>query len=223
MLFVRYLIPMARVLRQAQCCFLLLQVHIALAEVQSGLAEALFLARDSSANRLEGFNRADSSAATWQEAAAAALVASDAALNIDRGHVNAHVVRAEVHALHAKLLQCFESTTSQAKGSSLGAQTSDSGTGNSGISEMCRRHWQSCIECYEKVLTAPQKLGSCSERCTVRYNYACALAMHGRTQEAVAMLQKIAQKHPESLVGAHADSQLAVLWHLQEFKALIVP
>lgn len=206
-----------------------LQVHIALAEAQSGLAEAL--AATTAQNQQPGGYGSECAAGSWQEAATAALAACDAALNIDRNHISAHVVKAEVHALHAKLCHRCHNHTLGADGAVVGsAHTSDSRTdgGSSVLQQIpkggcdsCAMHWESTRKCYEKVLAAPQKLGSCSERCTVRYNYACALAMGGRRQEAVGLLQWIAQKHPEGLAGAESDAELRCLWDLHEFKALI--
>ena len=159
---------------------LCLQVHIALAEAQSGLAEALAansgaaaqnsssgmfsvdapaaiaaaVAPNSSFGALSG-TAAPPAAGTWQEAAAAALTACDAALNIDRNHVGAHVVKAEVHAVHAKLcelLHCSRHRIAQPSG----AGSVQGGVDCSGGCEKCAVHWQHARRCYEKVLEAPQ-------------------------------------------------------------------
>jgi tetratricopeptide (TPR) repeat protein len=213
------------------------QVHITLAEAQSGLAEALadcpapirhagFSTPDSATRTTQqpamgrstatatdgswqGAAANSSTASTWQDAAAAALSACDAALNIDQTHVKAQLVKAEAHALYAQLFECSKKHTLEAKGAQ-----SEHG--------MARLHWEAAVECYEKVLGEPQKLGSCSERISVRYNCACALAMVGRTQEATGLLQMIAQKNPEGLAGADKDVQLHNLWDLQEFRTLML-
>jgi hypothetical protein len=217
------------------CLNVRIQVHIALAEAQSGLAEALadclaqhqqpgFTTPDNATSTpqqpciIDGATAADgswqgvasksSSTKTWQEAATAALSACDAALQIDQNHVKAHVAKAEIHALYAKLFEC-------SKTSSL--ETNRTQEDN----DVCRSHWEASLQCYEKVFSQPKKLGSCGERCAIRYNCACALAMVGRQHEAMGLLQMIAQKHPEGLAGADTDVQLSSLWSSQEFRTLL--
>ena len=134
----------------------------------------------------------------------------------NRSHIGAHVVKAEVHAVHAKLCDSCH-------GSNLNAHTNGAGEVHTThcSCQQCALHWQNTRMCYEKVLEAPQQLGSCSERYTVRYNYACALAMSGGRQEALGLLQGVAGKHPEALAGADRDAELRNLWNSHEFQALL--
>lgn len=121
-------------------------------------------------------------AATRCEEAQRAVVA---ALAIDAGHVPSLLLQAEVHAAAAKV------------------------AGRSGLD--ATPHWHATRDAYRVVLQNPTKLGSCSERCTIRYNYACALSMCGEVDEAVDVLLSVAGKDPSALQGAASDSELAAI------------
>jgi hypothetical protein len=120
------------------------------------------------------------------DAIAGALDAVAKALDIDRSHPPSLVIKAEALAAAAKLA------------ASRGSQH---------VSEAGAR-WAAARDTYREALRKPKQLGACSERCVVRYNYACALSECGEVAEAVAVLHGVAEKDQGVLVGAAQDGDL---------------
>ncbi len=76
--------------------------------------------------------------------------------------------------------------------------------------EVARQHWQACTDAYQAALRLPAgELGSFQERCDVRYNYACALALSGRVEEARMEIAALVQCGAVSMEDVHADEDLA--------------
>ena len=115
-----------------------------------------------------------------------ALAAVARAQQIDCAHGPTLVQLAEAHAAAAKC--------AAADGRSTAAQVSS--------------HRQRCRAAYADALHKPKKLGSCSERCTIRYNFACALCACGEEAEALAMLKAVAAQHPMALRESANDPDL---------------
>jgi hypothetical protein len=133
------------------------------------------------------------------ESVLAAQHAAQLALAIDRGHGAALVTKAEAHTAAARL-------TSQ-----LGPDYAADAT----------QQWQLARDTYRAALHKPRRLGSCSERCTVRYNYACVLAWCQEESEALAVLLDVAARSAAALKGAAEDADLALLTDDPEFLALM--
>lgn len=141
------------------------------------------------------------SAEAWPEEAqqhiSKALEASELALSIDASHGPSLVTRAEVHAAAAKL----------ARSCGAGAKAPE--------------HFAAACQDYEAALRRPTALGSCSERCTVRYNYACVLAQCGRLEGAVQVLVFAVRKDRSALSDAVSDADLDALRGVPECSALL--
>lgn len=138
----------------------------------------------------------------WPEAAehhvSKALEATQVALSIDASHCPSLVDRAEAHAAAAKLAR-----------SSAGGAASEA-----------QEHWVAACRDYQAALRQPAALGSCSERCTVRYNYACALAQCGERDAAVQVLLFIGRKDSSALSGAARDVDLDLLRGVPQLRAV---
>ena len=52
-------------------------------------------------------------------------------------------------------------------------------------------HWQQSADNFTQALERPDKLGCFEERCGVRYNLACVLALKGDAQQAAHLLQQL--------------------------------
>ena len=52
-------------------------------------------------------------------------------------------------------------------------------------------HWQQSSNNFRQALEQPDKLGCFEERCGVRYNLACVLALKGDAQQAADLLQQL--------------------------------
>ena len=141
-------------------------------------------------------------AASPQEAAACvikAIASADKAVNIDRGHAQSLVVKAESHAAAG---QCA---------AKLGPEHA----------KEAAAQWVQTRNVYREALHKPRKLGACSERCTVRYNYACALCACGELDEAMKVLHFVAERDLSALQGAEADAELTALHPNPAFVALV--
>ena len=141
-------------------------------------------------------------AASPQEAAACvtkAIAVADQAVNIDRGHAQSLVAKAEAHAAAG---QCA---------AKLGPEHAAEAAAQ----------WANTRNMYREALHKPKKLGACSERCTVRYNYACALCACGEFDEAMKVLRFVAERDLSALQGAGADAELAALHPNPAFVALV--
>lgn len=77
------------------------------------------------------------------------------------------------------------------------------------------------LESFERALQRPEALGSNSERCNVRYNHACALALAGRAAEACDALQHIAERDATVLDGIQSDDDLQGLRALPHFQRVV--
>jgi tetratricopeptide (TPR) repeat protein len=60
-----------------------------------------------------------------------------------------------------------------------------------GNAEMAAASWTAAIAAYMKALATPEALGNLSERCNIRYNFACCLVKCGRLPEAVHLLSQL--------------------------------
>ncbi len=89
------------------------------------------------------------------------------ALHINSGHTDAIVGVAEAQTQQAKIAQA------------------------AGNAEIAAAAWTAATAAYMKALATPEALGNLSERCNIRYNFACCLVKCGRLPEAVHLLGQL--------------------------------
>lgn len=74
---------------------------------------------------------------------------------------------------------------------------------------------------YRKVLQWPTKLGKFQERCEVRYNYACMLSICSRQEDAIRLLQQLAQVRGVSSNDLQSDADLSNLRSIPAFQHML--
>jgi len=123
----------------------------------------------------------------------------DAALRIDATNASALAGKADAHLLAAR--------------SALARAACD---------ELCH-HLEQSLRCYEQALARPAGLGSFMERCGVRHNHACALALAGQGDAAVTLLRELVAARGSTAEDLRSDQDLVSLHQLPEFQALVGP
>jgi hypothetical protein len=82
-------------------------------------------------------------------------------------HLQALVAAAEAHASLARL------------------------AAKAGAPEAAAQHLAQSLACFEAALRYPAKLGGFQDRCDIRYNYACVLALAGREAESAGLMGQL--------------------------------
>ena len=82
-------------------------------------------------------------------------------------------------------------------------------------------HFQESATAYERALRDSTTLGSFSERCEARYNYACVLSLCRRFTEAVAVLTDLLKQQGVTEHDLTSDPDFADIRHLPPFQHLI--
>jgi hypothetical protein len=131
-------------------------------------------------------------------AIAKAFEACKLALSIDASHAPTLLNLAETHVAAAKHAE-----------------------NHGGDSQNVGFHWAAASKQYEHVLASATASGSCSERCTWRYNWACVLSRIGKLDEACRELELVSQKDARALQGAAEDNDFANLRKLPRFGDLV--
>ena len=116
-----------------------------------------------------------------------------AALQIDSLNSAAHVGKAETHLLAARCALSLRSN------------------------DVAQAHLVTSLKSFKQALSQPCKLGSFSDRCAVRHNYACALTLSGRSDEAAAILRTLLTTGGGTLDEMKSDEDLAILWRTSGF------
>ncbi|EFJ48167.1 hypothetical protein VOLCADRAFT_91252 [Volvox carteri f. nagariensis] len=154
----------------------------------------------------------------WYDVATAHLQAAlergyAAALALRRDDPEALVCSGEVHLALARLARKSSKEAAAAAAVSAG--------GNSDADAAVQRHAAAAAAALQSAVVRPERLGGWRQRCDVRYNLACALALAGRHQEAHQLLTALLScgaVRPSELVR---DVDLEAVRHLPWFQALL--
>ncbi|GIL83568.1 hypothetical protein Vretimale_10376 [Volvox reticuliferus] len=167
----------------------------------------------------EGETEATAAAARhWYGIAASQLQAAltrgyDAALTLRRDEPEALVGCGEAHLALSRLARRDPAAAAAAGG--------DGGGGDGDAKDVAIRHATAAVAALQAAVARPERLGGWRQRCDVRYNLACALALVGRAQEAHQLLVALlgcSAVRPSEL--AH-DADLEPVRHLPWFQALL--
>ncbi|KAG2442009.1 hypothetical protein HYH02_009801 [Chlamydomonas schloesseri] len=149
-------------------------------------------------------------AAHWRGVAVAHMTAAlergyGAALRLRADEPEALVGAGEVHLALARLA-ALEMSAAAAERSS-----EDAGRGAAAAAEAARRHVEAAVGALSTAVSRPERLGGWRQRCDVRYNLACALALAGRDQEAAALFGALLRCGALRVAELAADPDLAPL------------
>lgn len=125
-----------------------------------------------------------------------AVLAYQQAVHIDSTCSDAYIGIAEVHSKMGRLLSAHSQSEAL-------------------------QHFTQAAEAYRRVLQWPTKLGKFQERCEVRYNCACALALCSQQDAAMSLLSQLVQMRGVSADDLQSDTDLHSLQTLPTFLKLV--
>ncbi|GLI64388.1 hypothetical protein VaNZ11_007654, partial [Volvox africanus] len=170
----------------------------------------------------------------WYGIAVAQLQAAlargySAALTLRRDEPEALVGCGEAHLALSRLARwdpVAAAAAAAATGSGGGGGGGGNGDGDQNAAgddakDIASQHATAAVAAFQAALTRPERLGGWRQRCDVRYNLACALALLGREQEAHQLLVALlgcGAVRPSELAR---DVDLEPVRHLPWFQALL--
>lgn len=90
-----------------------------------------------------------------------------------------------------------------------------------GAADDARRQIELSVDSFAKALAAPEKLGSFSDRCSLRHTYACALSLSGRLEQAGHLLQALLSVDPALMSDMLTDDDLQSVRATPFFQKLV--
>ncbi|GLC42096.1 hypothetical protein PLESTM_001290900 [Pleodorina starrii] len=144
-----------------------------------------------------------------------------AALTLRRDEPEALVGCGEAHLALSRIARRDAAAAAAAAGTGPAPDGGGGGGSASDAVAVVRHHAAAAVASLQAAVSRPERLGGWRQRCDVRYNLACALALAGREQESAQLLAALLSCGAVQPAELTQDVDLEPVRHLPWFQALL--